>query len=224
MSLTFVEIQSNFSAATTNPVTLTNAVAVGDLLLAIILSYSPASNELVTLSVADTVNTGSYNNPAALIFYAGSSTPSLAMQWLKCNAAGIPTITLSGNANGDGMTLAVAHYLASNKNPTLVTADITQNSGSSAAPTATGFTNSATNELIVLAGINGGSATFSSPTGGFTSRLSNAGNYIGELIQGTIGNSITWGASIGSTTWAVMPAGFQDSSSNPNTAPLAWIT
>jgi hypothetical protein len=145
------------------------------------------------------------------------------MSWIKCNSAGTPTVTLSGNANSDGITLAIVHYTASNKNPTLITSDITTNSGTSAAPAATGFSNSHSNELIISTAINGGSATFGSVTGGFTSRLSGSGNYVGDLIESASGNSITWGATIGSTTWAVILAGFQDQASS-STASIAWTS
>src|SRR5271154_2071947 len=105
MSFTFVEAAiGTYGANLSSAATLTNAVAVGDLLVAIPYIYtSTATNQLSTLGCTDTVNTGNYTFPSQVQIYSGSSSPSTAASYIKCNTAGTPTVTMTmpGNA-GEG--------------------------------------------------------------------------------------------------------------------------
>jgi hypothetical protein len=223
MSFTLVEVElATVVTTATISQTMTNAVAAGDLLVAIPYYFTSTANHLSSLSCADTVNTGSYAFPSqAQIFATGAGNPQTAVSWIKCNAAGTPTVTMSGNSGGDQWQMAVIHYTCSNKSPGFVVADTTAVFGSSTNPTATGFTNSFANELTLALAINGVSA-YSSLTGGFTVRL-NGGEFLGDLLTATSGNSISWSASVSPTTpWGSVLASFNDLPSN--VATIAWIT
>jgi hypothetical protein len=219
MSFTFQEIENNYNTTATNAVTLTGSVAAGDFLLAIANFYVVGGQNSVAFT--DTVNSGGYTIPSALNYTANS--PQITAGWIKCNASGTPTITATGNAGLNGWNLYVLHYTCTNNNPSLVTADCTTNNGNSGTFTSTNFSNTATNELTVAINLIA-TGTPGSVTGGWTNRGSSTNPFIGDLITSTTGNTISYGASAGSTTWTVMLASWQDAASSTNTAPIAWIT
>jgi hypothetical protein len=223
MSFTFQETESNFNSTATNSKVFTGSVAPGDLIIAMVDFYAPASSQIAGLSFSDTVNTG-WNYPTGTRLFVSTSFPSLAIGWVKCNGTGTPTVTVSGNANLDGWTLQIAHYTCSNSNPTLVTADITTNNGTSGTVASTGFNNSATNELTVALPCAQGGVSFSAITGGFGTRATGGGYYYGDLIQATSGNSTVFGATLSSSVaWSALMASWQDAVP-PSTATIAWIT
>jgi hypothetical protein len=224
MAFTEVEVVlGSFISSPTATATLTNPVAAGDLLIAVPYFYTVTSNHLSSLSCSDSTNTGSYAFPSqAQIYGTGTNNSTTAVAWIKCNASGTPTVSMTATSNFDGWNLLIAHYTCSSNNPGFVSVDTTATSGTSASAAATGFTNSYANELTLSASVNPGNV-YSSPTGGFTQRQSGGGYFFGDLITATSGNAINWGAAIGTSNgWASVLASFIDAPAN--SAAIAWVT
>jgi hypothetical protein len=219
MAINFVSASDNTGSGTIS-VTVNEAVAVGDLLVLAICIAAPTSNHSPT--IADNVNAGSWNLPGSLHLYAG--TPGeIVLGWIRCDTVGTPTITAS-SVGTDGAIIEYIHYNGFVHNASLVTADITTNSGTGTAIAATGFTNSVANEAIlgVISSNNGDPGAF---TGGFTLYDQNGAiEAVLGLIQATSGNVVALGATQSSAGWAVILASFQDLAAAPATAPIAWVT
>jgi hypothetical protein len=214
MSISFVrQADTNNPSSATNAVTMGGAVAVGDLLVAQ-LGIITADGQSFP-AVVDSVNAGSWNLPSALNYYTTQNQfggfTQIVEAWIECDTAGTPTISVSGLGAGTASVLSVSQYTGFVHSPSLVTADVTTNQGTSTSPSATGLTNTVANELTTLFASCQGGQNFASVTGNFTARnTSQANAYIGDKINSTSGNALSFGAAITSNSWAVMLASFQD--------------
>jgi hypothetical protein len=221
-----------FANTTSYPYSIVNGgtVAVGDLLVCAMLQRYTNSHLIHTFT--DNLNVGSWNAPTSLDFYTsqGANNPQLTLAWIKCDTAGTPTVSVGNTETSEGVVY-LAQYTGFVNSASLVSADITQNQGTSTSPSATGLSNSKTNELTVVVaccGDQAGGQNFSSVTGSFTGRDgfgSGTSNFAyGDVIEATSGNSLSWGATITSAQWGVMLASWNDQATATNTAPIAWIT
>jgi hypothetical protein len=216
MAFTFVEsIVGTFTSGGTATATMTMPVASGDLLVAIPYFYATTTNLLSFLSCSDTTNTGGYAFPTqAQIYAAGTGNPTTVCSYIKCNAAGTPTVSMVNSSTLTSWQIAVAHYTCSNSNPAFITTDSNGLGGTGTTANATGFTNSSTNELTLVANVNA-AASLSGITAAFITREAPfTGLYLGELITATSGNAIAWTATLSTTaTWGTIAASFSDAGS-----------
>ena len=226
MAITRVQAQ-NGGGGTTNsqPVTLTGTISAGDLLVCAVIFNGAGSNHSPTIT--DNLNVGSWNLPGSLNQYPGGFAPQNIIGWIRVDTAGGSgaIVTPTNLGASDYCVTIVAQYTGfSTGHPTLVTADITKNNGNSATAAATGFTNSAAPELIVLASGLGGGGGYTGFTGSAFSMYAAGSEQYADLIESTSGNAISWGATLvgGSSQWSVLLAGFYDSP--PASAAIAWIT
>jgi hypothetical protein len=188
-------------------------VAVGDLLVAEFGWTTATANRTPTIS--DNVNAGAWNVPPALKFVNLGALLEIQLAWIRCDTAGTPTISSSGlGTDGNSTNLDVSQFNGFAHGPSLVSADATTNSGSSAAPSGTGFSNSFANELSVAYLICAGGQNIASTSGSFTMRAGVVtgipNRCLGDVVNASSGNALTFGATISSANWAVMLASFQD--------------
>jgi hypothetical protein len=203
---TFVEQrQSGFQSTATVPVTFTTAVAVSDLLFAQEWVHTGSA---ISPAVTDNINSGSWNiirNQAD-----PSNSFTLVTAWIKCDHAG--TITVTGGPFTAGGFFTVLHYNGFAAGAALMTADSTINSGTGTTYTATGFTNSQANEMIILSEGDISNGNPGTPAA-FTVRAGATDYTNAELFKATSGNSITASSTVAASVgWIASLAGFYDTS------------
>jgi hypothetical protein len=222
---TYVGLSGNSSSATTGSVTSGTTIAVGDLLILQLLVWGGNQTQAFP-GITDTVNVGAWNLPSALNFFGtnnigGGFFEQQIWGWIRCDTAGTPTVNVTGmQANSYRLELLQFTNFTTG-HPTLVTADVTKNQGSSTTTPATGFNNSAAPEVIAqgTCGYNVGSYT--SLTGSFTNIYNATDVCVGYNIPTSAGNTQSFNATITSAPWITILAGFNDSP--PSSAPIAWI-
>lgn len=97
MALTIAETKTGALGSPPPSLTATTACSVGDVIVAAALSFSSAAN---TFAFSDSVNTGTYTNIGTQLRDVSAGV-SMQFAWIKCNAAGTPTLscTLGTNEN-----------------------------------------------------------------------------------------------------------------------------
>lgn len=213
MAITFV---TNVVTQANPPIALSlgHAVSVGDLLLAIPISGNvPSSNP--TVSISDTVNVMPWNIPSTLTYWQGNPFfLYLQLAWIRVDTAASspgPTVTATFGSGFGFSALTLVQYTGfATNNPSFVIADYTVNHGTSTAPAATSLVNSLANELMIETGVCSGQNP-TSLTGSFTNRQNFDNTTVGDVVEGTAGNTLTWGGSMSSSnSWISLLAGFAD--------------
>ena len=135
---------------TTGTYTLTESVAVNDLIL---VQWVPNNvGSAVVPTISDTVNTGNYLE-AGTAYYYSTGSHSFGQSYIACNASGIPTLTITAAAMNN-CQLLITHFTGFTNIPTL---DVIANTSGTAASFTNTITTTKTNELAV-------SNTFSTTT------------------------------------------------------------
>ena len=203
------------NTTTTGAVTNGTSVAVGDLLVALILVNGGNTTQNFP-SITDTINSGSWNLPTSLnIFGTYNVGGGYYLQeiwgWIRCDHPGTPTINFSGLTTNQTELAVMQFTNFTTGSPSLVTADVYSNQGSSTAASLTSFNNSAANEVLIQASTAYNVGSFSPLTGNFTNvqNFSNITN--GYAIETTSGNAMSWGGTLAtSAPWIALTGGFKD--------------
>ena len=220
MAITY---QGNASVSGSNlPLTttaFTEAINTNDL---IVLLACPVQNDAITIAASDNLNSGSYTVASTANYSAGSM--QMTVLYKVCNAsgsAGTTTITVTGS--GAFFTyVAAMHYNGFVQTPTLIPADVTTNSGSSATGLATGFNNSQNNELCVLSWSGANGRTVTTPSGWTQREFVGTQLWTYDQSVSFSGTAISASLTLSSSTfWQTSVVGFYDA---PAGAAIAWIT
>jgi hypothetical protein len=138
--MSFSYVQGNRG---TFPISLTTAVAVGDLIV-----VSAVSNATSYGTITDNVNTGAYAQPSILqVENPGAAVGATAVAYIVCNTAGASGLTVSSSQAGS--TGTVDHFSVSSGTPTLDTGACATATGNDVSPVNNGATAGYTPEVLI---------------------------------------------------------------------------
>jgi hypothetical protein len=186
-------VQAEGSSNGTNPsVTFTSACAIGQPIIAILGQVGDSP----TITVSDNLNTGNYTLLGT--FFDSTNHVTQAVFMIKCNAAGVPTVSTS-IGNGDTGKLIAGIFNGFLGTPTLdasIVTDFGPITGS--VNTFSPITSNFTNELMLLASSNGD--FISTISGGWTDLTGSSGAAFFKLVT-SAGSSANFTANMGASTW-----------------------
>lgn len=222
MSITYVA--SQFQQITSSTFVTTSAVSVGDLLL--VYTYTQGFGSSTPLTFTDNVNSGNYNNFTPLY---DATMRQYSLSWIRCNAAGTPTITCTqlGSVFAYWTVVHYTGFVGTASYAGSGASDYTSigiPGSSNTAVALTSFTTSKNSELVVAfpGDLNGQnwSVVPASPwnhRGNIT-----VGSDVFDQVVSISGTAVQLtGTLAGNDFWYGAQVGFYDASS---AAAIAWVT
>lgn len=199
--------------------TIPTAISVGDFVF-VTINYSSTLSQRFP-SVTDNNNVGPWNVSTLVNYFSSGPNAQIVGAWIHCDTAcAASTMVVTAYNVGTVATTAGVCYNGFVFGPSLVSIDITTASGTSTAVAANPLTNSIPNEITFAAATYTGGQNIITATGSFTDRKNGAGYWLGDSINASSSNLLTFGQTITSANWATMLVSFQDAITN--SAPIAW--